>query len=211
LFVQVVVTDYPDADLIENLTHNINLNTRLLSTPLNIIAEGYLWGAAITSLTAHLTEPPTTRTTTTPSPRFTLLLLADLLFNHSEHKRLLRTVALSLARTKEARALIFFTPYRPWLFTADLNFIELASGKKIIVNDTRTSAELSTENYDMNEGLDTEDKAKQGADGDTGIGKFAVKKILETKMEKVMFEEDRGDEGLRRTVFGFEMRWADLV
>jgi len=81
----------------------------------------------------------------------------------------------------------------------------------VIVNDARTSAELSTEDYDANEGLDTQDKAKQDADGDTGIGKFTVGKILETKMEKVMFEEDRGDEGLRRTVFGFEMRWADLV
>jgi len=120
-------------------------------------------------------------------------------------------VALSLARTQEARALIFFTPYRPWLFTADLNFIELASGKKVIVNAERTSAELSTEEYNVHEGLDLEDKAKQDADDDSGIGRFVVNKILETKMEKVMFEEDRGDEELRRTVFGFEMRWADLV
>ena len=37
---------------------------------------------------------------------------------------------------------------------------------------------------------------------------FTVEKILEHKMEKVMFEEDRGDEELRRTVFGFQVKWA---
>ncbi len=34
-----------------------------------------------------------------------------------------------------------------------------------------------------------------------------VEKVLEEKMEKVMFEADRGDEELRRTVFGFVVRW----
>ena len=40
----------------------------------------------------------------------------------------------------------------------------------------------------------------------TGEG-LLVKKILEEKMEKVMFEEDRGDEELRRKVFGYEVKW----
>ena len=34
-----------------------------------------------------------------------------------------------------------------------------------------------------------------------------VEKVVEEVMEKVMFEEDKGDEVLRRTVFGFEVRW----
>jgi len=36
---------------------------------------------------------------------------------------------------------------------------------------------------------------------------FVVEKVLEEKMEKVMFESDPGDEELRRTVFGFVVRW----
>jgi len=36
---------------------------------------------------------------------------------------------------------------------------------------------------------------------------FEIKKVLEEKMEKVMFEKDLGDEELRRTVFGFVVRW----
>ena len=42
--------------------------------------------------------------------------------------------------------------------------------------------------------------------GDAGL---VVEKVVEEVMEKVMFEEDRGDEMLRRTVFGHEMRWRD--
>ena len=34
-----------------------------------------------------------------------------------------------------------------------------------------------------------------------------VEKIFEEKMEKVMFVEDRGDEELRRMVFGWVVRW----
>lgn len=38
-------------------------------------------------------------------------------------------------------------------------------------------------------------------------GGFKVEKILQYTMEKVMFPEDRGDELLRRTVFGYELQW----
>lgn len=37
---------------------------------------------------------------------------------------------------------------------------------------------------------------------------FDVEKIIEEKVEKVMFEEDRGNEELRRTVFGYRLTWA---
>jgi EEF1A N-terminal glycine/lysine methyltransferase len=37
---------------------------------------------------------------------------------------------------------------------------------------------------------------------------FTIKKVLEKVMDKVMFEEDRGDELMRRTVFGYELTWA---
>ncbi len=40
---------------------------------------------------------------------------------------------------------------------------------------------------------------------------LVVDKVVEEVMEKVMFEKDRGDELLRRTVFGYEVRWNDLI
>ncbi|KAI9784604.1 MAG: nicotinamide n-methyltransferase [Geoglossum umbratile] len=101
-----------------------------------------------------------------PLSGFDLLILADLLFNHSEHSKLISSVRQTLKRSSEALALVFFTPYRPWLLEKDLAFFDLAR--------------------------------------DAG---FKVKKVLEHVTEKVMFEGDRGDEVLRRTVYGYELRW----
>ncbi|KAF2834233.1 hypothetical protein M501DRAFT_1001389 [Patellaria atrata CBS 101060] len=157
----VVVTDYPDEDLVENLHFNI-AHCNLFPKDTRIIAEGYLWGAPATNLMSHL--PLTDR------PKgFDVLILADLLFNHSEHLKLVRTVQQTLKRATDARALVFFTPYRPWLLEKDLAFFELA--------------------------------AKSG---------FRVEKIFEKVMDAVMFEEDLGDELLRRTVYGYELHWEDV-
>ncbi|ORY13195.1 putative methyltransferase-domain-containing protein [Clohesyomyces aquaticus] len=151
----VVVTDYPDHDLIENLQYNID-HCELLPSPPNIIAKGYLWGASTEDLTKDLPNGST----------FDVLILADLLFNHSEHAKLIKTVQKTLTRSTTSRAYVFFTPYRPWLLQKDLSFFDLAR--------------------------------------DSG---FVVEKTFEKVMDKVMFEEDPGDELLRRTVYGYELSW----
>lgn len=92
------------------------------------------------------------------------MILADLLFNHSEHHKLIDTVDKALARGETAYALVFFTPYRPWLLEKDLAFFEIAKSAG-----------------------------------------FQVKQVLEKQMDKLMFEDDPGDETLRRTVFGYEL------
>ncbi|XP_014562283.1 hypothetical protein COCVIDRAFT_21880 [Bipolaris victoriae FI3] len=153
---QTVVTDYPDADLIDNLRYNID-HCELLSKPPSIVAEGYLWGAPIKDLTKHLDN----------DSGFDVLILADLLFNHSEHEKLIKTVELTLKKSSTSRAFVFFSPYRPWLYEKDMAFFDLA----------------------RNAG-------------------FTVKKMFEKVMDKVMFEEDPGDELLRRTVFAYEMIWG---
>ena len=73
--------------------------------------KGYLWGAP--------TSPAL-------SGGFHLLILADVLFNHSEHSKLLSTLHLTLRRSSSSRALVFFTPYRPWLLNKDMAFFDLA-------------------------------------------------------------------------------------
>ncbi|KAF1815023.1 hypothetical protein P152DRAFT_391790 [Eremomyces bilateralis CBS 781.70] len=161
----VIVTDYPDADLVENLA----LNVKTLSEsglPGTLHAEGFLWGADPSSLLAHIPQA----TGDVNDRAFDMVLLADLLFNHSEHHALLKTVQSTLRRGEGARALVFFSPYRPWLLQKDLAFFELA---------------------------------KQGG--------LKVTKVGEWVEEKVMFEEDRGDELLRRTVFGYELSWDDVL
>lgn len=158
----VVVTDYPDADLVENIRFNVS-HSITPSTATNVHAEGYLWGADTAHLTRHLPE-------TEQTSGFDLLILADLLFNHSEHSKLVSTVQQCLKKSSEAQALVFFTPYRPWLLEKDMAFFDLAK--------------------------------KAGLE---------ASKLLEEVMDKVMFEEDPGDEKLRRTVFGYSLKWSDLT
>lgn len=55
-----------------------------------------------------------------------MLILADLLFNHSEHAKLIKTVQLTLEKSSTSRAYVFFTPYRPWLYEKDMAFFDLA-------------------------------------------------------------------------------------
>ncbi|KIW94883.1 uncharacterized protein Z519_04861 [Cladophialophora bantiana CBS 173.52] len=153
---KVVVTDYPDHDLIANLRYNVEHCTALANKS-NIVIEGFVWGSLCEALKCHVLPD---------IDGFDLLILADVLFNHSEHAKLLTTLRNCLKRTSESVALVFFTPYRPWLLDKDLHFFELAR-----------------------------------ADG------FVVNKILEQTMDKVMFENDPGDETLRRTVFGYEVKW----
>jgi len=156
----VVVTDYPDPDLVKNLWTNVEeYYSSKKSEERRIVAEGYCWGNDAGRLLAHL--PPDSKT-----PGFEVLILADLLFNHSEHGKLVSTIEGTLQKTKEAKALVFFTPYRPWLYEKDMAFFTLAKERG-----------------------------------------FLVEKVLEEKMEKVMFESDPGDEELRRTVFGFAVKW----
>ncbi|KAF2689139.1 hypothetical protein K458DRAFT_292365 [Lentithecium fluviatile CBS 122367] len=152
---QVVVTDYPDADLIDNLRYNVT-HCDALSSPTKIVPEGYLWGAPTEHLTKHLSR----------NSGFDVLILADLLFNHSEHAKLIKTVQLTLKKSPASKAYVFFTPYRPWLLDKDLAFFDLAREAGFVVN-----------------------------------------KTFEKTMDRVMFEEDPGDEQLRRTVFGYELNW----
>ncbi|MCJ1306828.1 nicotinamide n-methyltransferase, partial [Agyrium rufum] len=148
----VLITDYPDTDLLENLKWNVEHCCENTTTPAeNVSVQGYVWGA---SLPASM------------SPGFDLVILADLIFNHSEQEKLIATVRQTLRRKKDATALVFYTPHRPWLMEKDLAFFELA----------------------RSEG-------------------FVVEKLLEEVMEKAMFDNDRGDEITRRTVFGYAFRW----
>jgi nicotinamide N-methyltransferase len=86
--------------------------------------QGYLWGAPTDDITKHLPD----------NQGFDVLILADLLFNHSEHEKLLKSVQSTLKKSTFSRAYVFFTPYRPWLLSKDLAFSDLARGGGFTVN-----------------------------------------------------------------------------
>ena len=116
-----VVTDYPDAELVENIRWNIDNCHALTPAQRTAMAvEGHAFGSDTQSLLAKLPAS---------SEGFETLILADLLFNHHCHAQLVCTIQSTLARTPSARALVFFSPYRPWLLSADLAFFTLAEGE----------------------------------------------------------------------------------
>ncbi|KAI4115707.1 MAG: hypothetical protein LQ345_003745 [Seirophora villosa] len=120
----VVVTDYPDQDLVENMKINVDAATDVVPRSSNIVVQ---------------------------------------------HAALVSTIRATLARSPQARALVFFTPYTPWKFDKDMAFFDVARE-----------------------------------------GGFEVNQVVKRVMDKVMFQDDPGDELLRRTVFGYELSWNDL-
>jgi EEF1A N-terminal glycine/lysine methyltransferase len=71
---------------------------------------------------------------------FDVLILADLLFNHSEHGKLIKSMQLMLKRSPTSTAYVFFTPYRPWLLQKDLAFFDLARDSGFNVTKTLEKA-----------------------------------------------------------------------
>lgn len=128
---KTVVTDYPDEDLIVNIKKNIAEAAHLIPTPTeeHIVAEGYKWGDDPAHLLAHLGDTAAAAA----DAKFDVLILADLLFKHPQHKNMVKTIAETMSKKKESQAWVFFTSYRPWLQHKDLAFFDLARDHGFVV------------------------------------------------------------------------------
>ncbi|KAL2147264.1 hypothetical protein VTI28DRAFT_10254 [Corynascus sepedonium] len=130
---RVVVTDFPDVEVLQTLWRNVRecelipgVREGKKEEELSIVVEGLVWGADPTKVLGHLGEEER-------SQGFDVLILADLLFRHSEHGNMLRTVKQTLKKTRESKALVVFTSYRPWLRHKDLAFFDLAREQGFVV------------------------------------------------------------------------------
>ncbi|KAK7742300.1 Protein N-terminal and lysine N-methyltransferase efm7 [Cytospora paraplurivora] len=179
---KVVMTDFPDADIVANMWKNIDecdiipgaaaATTTTTTTGGDdeggekasrqdvLVAKGFVWGFDPVPLLAELPGAP--------SERFDVLVLADLLFRHAEHGKLLDTVRDTLRRSRGGRAFVFFTSYRPWLQHKDLAFFDLARERGYVVD-----------------------------------------KVLERKMDRPLFEDDPGDVEVLKTCTGWVVRWPE--
>lgn len=163
----VVLTDYPDPDLVDNMRYNAELAVDQITkgsdsrNPLHV--DGYKWGNPVEPLLEYI--PPLADGSRAKG--FDVLIMADVIYSHREHGNLVKTMQQTLKRNAESVALVIFTPYEPWLLPQTERFFPLAEA-----------------------------------------GGFTVTKIFEKLMGEVLFENDPGDEKLRRTVFGYELRWA---
>jgi nicotinamide N-methyltransferase len=125
---KVVMSDYPDVEIVQNMQKNIDLcdegdgdelKGKIAKT---IDAAGFIWGTDVQPLLARL--PPS-------HSKFDVLILADLLFRHSEHGALVKTI--KEAMTEDGTAYVFFTSYRPWLREKDMKFFDVAREAGMLV------------------------------------------------------------------------------
>jgi EEF1A N-terminal glycine/lysine methyltransferase len=144
----VVATDYPDEDLLENIRFNIAANSggggaTTPALPHAPLCRGYIWGADPTDLLSLLPTGETAQTTEetvqkekeeetvrkeeegTKKRGFDLIIMSDLVFNHTQHTAMLNTCLSCLS--EQGVGLVAFTHHRPHLQDRDLKFLATAA------------------------------------------------------------------------------------
>ncbi|KAJ9105558.1 hypothetical protein QFC19_003540 [Naganishia cerealis] len=185
---KVVVTDYPDEDLLDNLRWNVAENGRRLA-PLadarrmwdeRMVVKGHLWGKKTDELLDLVDgtppSPPLLTDDVSPPPqpipleraderrKYDILILSDLIFNHSQHHSLLHSCEALITR-RTGRAYVFHSHHLPQWYLRDLQFFRLAEQRG-----------------------------------------WRIRRVVR-EHRGVMFAEDQGDVEKRSTVWGWEMRW----
>lgn len=113
----VVMTDYHDPDLVDNMRWNASAAAPLIPNSTSLHVEGYKWGSPVDTLFSHLPSE---------SAGFDLLIMADVVYSHREHGNLVKTMQQTLKKVPESVALVIFTPYQPWLLPKTEQFFPLA-------------------------------------------------------------------------------------
>ncbi|KAI9145591.1 putative methyltransferase-domain-containing protein [Paraphysoderma sedebokerense] len=116
---KVVITDYPDSELIENMEYNARHNFAETEYFDRINIQGFLWGNDPSPLLNALPDN---------SRKFDLVILADLIFNHSQHHNMLKTVKECLSA--DGSAVCMFSHHRPWLADKDMAFFQIAQSEE---------------------------------------------------------------------------------
>lgn len=119
---KVVSTDYPDADLISHIQYNVD-HCEGIPESTKVSVKGFVWGQDVTQLCYdEVDNSDELPATVKEEDKFDLVILSDLVFNHTEHRKLLASCRESMK--KDAVALVVFSPHRPHLLDADLAFFE---------------------------------------------------------------------------------------
>ena len=110
---RIIITDYPDQELIDNIDINIANLTNGEGAREKATAVGYLWGSDAQPLLVLNGNRP-----------FDMVIMCDVIFNHSEHHALLRSLNNLLSPTGIVWCV--FSHYRPWVKDRDLELLRLA-------------------------------------------------------------------------------------
>jgi nicotinamide N-methyltransferase len=113
----VICTDYPDADLLSNIKYNVDhLGYPRAQNIINV--EPYIWGHQTNAISAKLGD----------NGKADFLIMSDLVFNHSEHHKLLKSCKDLIKPLQNGKArtggkcLVVWSPHRPKLLNDDLKF-----------------------------------------------------------------------------------------
>lgn len=107
---RVVCTDYPDPILLENIQFNIDANKvgDIVKT------EGFIWGNTVEDIKTQMGEE-----------NADFIIMSDLVFNHSEHSKLLKSakelIKPGVNRTG-GKCLVVWSPHRPKQEMVDNDF-----------------------------------------------------------------------------------------
>ncbi|KAK9450108.1 putative methyltransferase-domain-containing protein [Limtongia smithiae] len=111
---KVVITDYPEIELIDNIEYNVEHVEGIDKSTFRV--QGYIWGADVSNIMEELPEG---------ADGYDLVILSDVVFNHSEHAKLLQTCHDTLShKNKDAKVFVVFTPHRARLVHRDFQFFE---------------------------------------------------------------------------------------
>ncbi|KAG1824616.1 putative methyltransferase-domain-containing protein [Suillus subaureus] len=123
---KVVLTDYPEAVLIDNLEFNASQNLSPDEQD-HVETQGYIWGHPVDNIMRALPKDASTG--------YHLIILSDLIFNHSQHDALLKSCDMCLTSRSASDdasivpcVLVFYSHHRPHLADRDLEFFRKAQG-----------------------------------------------------------------------------------
>lgn len=116
---KVLCTDYPDPDLLSHIQYNVD-HCEGLKAKGNVKVKGFIWGQDVATLCYDDLQDDALPQRIEEDAKFDLIILSDLVFNHTEHRKLLTNCREALKRT--GLVLVVFSPHRPHLLEEDLRF-----------------------------------------------------------------------------------------
>ncbi|TDL23551.1 hypothetical protein BD410DRAFT_721273, partial [Rickenella mellea] len=190
---KVVLTDYPDDPLLENLRSNVETNIPSAVKP-NISVLGYVWGRRVETLISA------SDATSDGDSTFDIIIMSDLIFNHSQHDALLKTCDLAFRFSNASPIKPLQHSNQPTTLDPKLPLSSNLSDLSQPIHDRKISTPNVLVFYSHHRPhLASRDLAFFDLARERG---WICKEIV-TRRFPPMFPEDPGDEEVRSTVHGW--------
>lgn len=120
----VLITDYPDDIILNNLKSSVDANRHLITDGCEVKVDGYAWASNPGHLLSYIPDLAASHRQATPnaartgdsiskSKGFNVMILSDLLYFDRSHDDLIQSIQDLLARDSEARVYVAAGKYTP--------------------------------------------------------------------------------------------------